>query len=154
MGRHEPTYLLRLIPSLLLIPLLCGCVGKRPDDDVVLIKQTLGKFERGINRSSQAVLDSMVLDKKQGLSSQLLDSLSMRKKLVAGRIANKSFVIVGDSAQVELRLSLQYATGAEASDTAEKPVTLFLQKKKGKWRISRFSIPSDKPEAAAGRDSV
>jgi hypothetical protein len=154
MGRLKPRHLVRIILPLTLIPLLCGCVGKPPDNDVALIKQVLGTFERGIDRTSQAVLDSVVLDKRPGLSAQLLDSLSMRKKLLGGGIAKKSFVIVGDSAQVELRLNLEYAGGAEAPETAEKSVTLFLHKRKGKWRISRFSITPEKPEAESALDSV
>ncbi len=154
MGRLKPRYLLRIILPLTLIHLVCGCVGKPPENDVASIKQVLGTFERGIGQSSQVVLDSVMLDPKLGLSTQLLDSLSVQKKLLGGGIANKSFVIVGDSAQVELRLSLEYADGAEPRETAEKPVTLFLRKKRGKWRIDRFSMPSEKPEAEAGRDSV
>jgi hypothetical protein len=154
MGRLQPRYLLRIILLLAFIQLMWGCVGKPPEDDVALIKQVLGTFERGIGQSSRAVLDSVMLDKKLGLSAQLLDSLSMQKKLVGGAIAKKSFVIVGDSAQVDLRLNLELASGAEAPETAEKPLTLFLHKKKGKWRISRFSIPPEKSEAESPRDSA
>jgi hypothetical protein len=154
MGRLEPTYLLRVILTPALILLVCGCVGKPPENDVALIKEALGTFERGIGQSSQVVLDSVMLDRKLGLSARLLDSLSVQKKLLGGGIASKSFVIVGDSAQVELRLNLELAGGAEAPETAEKPLTLFLHKKKGKWRISRFSIPPEKPEAESPGDSA
>ncbi len=154
MDRLKPRYLLGIILALILIHFVCGCVGKPPDNDVELIKQVLGTFERGIGRSSQAVLDSAMLDKKLGLSAELLDSLSMQKKLLGGGIAKKTFVIVGDSAQVDLRLNLEYAGGAEAPEMTEKPVTLFLHKKRGKWRISRFSIPLEKPEAGSAKDSV
>jgi len=143
MHRNKRTYLLRLVFSLLLVSLVCGCVGKKPDDDVALIKGVLGRFERGIARTSQTVLDSIVLDKKQNLSLQFLDSLSLEKKLVTGRIAEKNFTIVKDSAEVKLRLSLEYFTGAEETEVIERAVTLFLQKKKGEWRISRFVMPPD-----------
>jgi hypothetical protein len=111
-----------------------------------LIKGLLGIFERGIARTSQVVLDSIVLDKKQNLSSQLLDSLSMQKQLAGGRIAEKNFAIVKDSAEVKLKLSLKYSTGAEETETIERAVTLFMQKKKGKWRISRFVMAPDEPK--------
>jgi hypothetical protein len=154
MGRLKPRHLLGTILPLTLIHLVCGCVGKPPDNDVALIKQVLGTFERGIDQSSQAVLDSVMLDQKLGLSGQLLDSLSTRKKLLGGGIAKKSFVIVGDSAQVELRLNLKLGSKTGTPETTEKPLTLFLHKKKGKWRISRFSIRPEKPEAGSPKDSV
>ncbi len=143
MHRNERTYLIQLAGSLFLILLVCGCVGKKPDDDVALIKNTLGKFERGVNQASPTVLDSIVMDRRPGLSSQLLDSLSLGKTPAGGRIAEKSFVIVKDSAEVKLRLSLEYSAGAGERETAEKPMMLFLRKKKGQWRISRFSMPPD-----------
>lgn len=148
MYHNKHTYLLQLFCSLLLMLLLCGCVGKKPDDDVALIKLVMIKFERGVNQGNKAVLDSIVLDKKQNISSELLDSLSMGKKLIGGRIAKKSFVIIKDSADVKLRLSLQYSPQAEEPEEIEKPVTLFLYKKSGKWKIRSFSITSGqkKPE--------
>jgi hypothetical protein len=144
--RH--TCLLQIFCSLILTLLLCGCVGKKPDDDVALIKVVLTKFERGIDLASQAVLDSVVLDKKQNVSSELLDSLSMGRKLIGGKIAKKSFVIIKDSAEVKLRLSLQYSPQAEEPEEIEKPVTLTLYKKSGKWKIRSFSMTSEveKPE--------
>jgi hypothetical protein len=148
MHRSKHTYLIQSACCLLLILLVCGCVGKKPDDEVALIKSTLGKFERGVNQASPTILDSILMDRRPGLSSQLLDSLSQKKKLTAGRIAEKSFVIVKDSAEVRLRLSLEYSAGAGEKETAEKPVLLFLRKKKGQWRISSFGMSPDgkKPE--------
>lgn len=148
MCHNKHTYLLQLFCSLLLMLLLCGCVGKKPDDDVALVKVVMIKFERGVDQANKAVLDSIVLDKKQNISSELLDSLSMGRNLVGGRIAKKSFVIVKDSAEVKLRLSLQYSPQAEEPEEIEKPVKLILFKKSGKWKIRSFSMTSDvkKPE--------
>lgn len=126
--------------------LLSACVGKRPDDDVALIKQLLAKFERGVNGSNVTVLDSIVLDKKSEISSQLLDSFSLGRKLEGGRIAKKSFVIVGDSAEVKLRLSLEYATVRGEAEQIEKPLRLFLHKRKGKWRIRDFATASEQAD--------
>jgi hypothetical protein len=126
--------------------LLSACVGKRPDDDVALIKQLLAKFERGVNGSNVTVLDSIVLDKKSDISSQLLDSLSFGRKLEGGRIAKKSFVIVRDSAEVRLKLDLEYAWEEQKPDQSEKPLELFLRKKRGKWRIQSFSLTSDQEQ--------
>lgn len=127
--------------------LISACVGKRPDDDVALIKQVLAKFERGVNASNVTVLDSIVLDKKLDISSRLLDSLSFGRELEAGRIAKKSFVIVGDSAEVNLRLSLEYATVRGEAKQIEKPLWLFLHKKKGKWRIRDFATVSGQADS-------
>jgi len=127
--------------------LICGCVGKKPDDDVALIKELLAKFERGVNLKSEVVLDSITQDKKQGISSRLLDSLFLGEKLDRARIAKKSFVIVKDSAEVSLRLRLglssEYATDEEKSKQIEKPLKLFLDKKRGRWRIKSFSMGAD-----------
>ncbi|MCK4404182.1 MAG: hypothetical protein KAW02_03745 [candidate division Zixibacteria bacterium] len=122
--------------------LIYGCVGKKPDDDVALIKQLLAKFERGVNQRSEVVLDSITQDKKQNIASRLLDSLSFGKKLEGARIAKKSFVMVKDSAEVRLRLRLEYATDEQGPNQIEKSLRLFLNKKRGKWKIQRFSMVS------------
>lgn len=123
--------------------LVCSCVGKRPDDNVAMIKQLLAKFERGVNQKSETVLDSVVQDKKHEISSRFLDSLYQQEDLEGGRIASKSFVIVGDSAEVRLRLSLEYRTDQEEPRQVEKPIKLYLNKKRGKWRIKSFSTARD-----------
>ena len=117
--------------------MVCGCVGKKPDDDVALIKQLLAKFERGINQRNEAVLDSITQDKKQPIPSQLLDSLSAMGKLENVQIASKTFVIFKDSAEVRLRLSGE-------TEQIEKPLKLFLHKKRGKWKIKSYSMSGDK----------
>ncbi len=128
--------------------LVCSCVGKRPDDDVAMIKQLLAKFERGVNQKSETVIDSVVLDKKQNISSQILDDLDLRREFEGARIASKSFVIVGDSAEVRLTLSLEYRTDQKEPREVEKPIKLYLNKKRGKWRIKSFSTARD--EGARG----
>jgi len=123
--------------------LIGGCVGKRPEDDVALIKQLLAKFERGVNQRSEIVLDSIMIKRKLNLSSRLLEGLSSGRKLEGSRIAKKSFVIVKDSAEVTLRLSLRYAPGGEQPEQIEKPLKLWLRKKRGKWKVHDFEILSD-----------
>jgi len=129
-----------------MVVLICGCVGKRPDDDVALIKQVLVKFERGMNQGSETVLDSITLSNKQDISSRLLDSLSLGKKLEGARITSKMFVIVRDSAEVRLKLSLAYSTGEKESLQVEKPLKLFLYKKRGKWKIQSFGMVWNKEQ--------
>ena len=141
---NRPRYFFKVAWSSFVALLICGCVGKRPDDDVALIKQLLVKFEKGINQRSETVLDSITQNKKQNISSQLLDSLSLRKKLEGARIVKKSFVIVRDSAEVKLRLSLEYATDDEEEpEQIEQPLELFLRKKRGKWKIQGFGMVWD-----------
>ena len=130
--------------------MICSCVGKKPDDDVALIKQLLAKFERGVNQRSKTVLDSITQDKKQNIASQLLDSLSLGKELEGARITKKSFVIVKDSAEVRLRLGLRLrsegVSGEGKRGEIEKPIKLFLRKKRGKWRIKSFSMGADEEQ--------
>jgi hypothetical protein len=139
---NRQTYFLRVVWASFIALLICGCVGKKPDDDVVLIKQLLAKFERGVNQGSQAVLDSITQDKKKNMASQLLDSLSIAGKLESARITSKMFVIVEDSAEVRLglRLSSKYTKGEEKAEEIEKQLKLFLHKKRGKWKIRSFNM--------------
>ncbi len=140
---NRKRYLLLFIWGYFLASFSWGCVGKKPEDDVALIKQLLVKFERGANHKSKAVLDSLVQDRKKNLSSRILDSLSLGRKLKSARIAKKSFVIIRDSAEVKLRLSLEYSTESGEKKQMEKPLKLFLHKKRGKWKIQNFNIKSD-----------
>jgi hypothetical protein len=140
---NRETHLVSALWLLVAGLLVCSCVGKRPDDNVAMIKQLLAKFERGVNQKSETVLDSVVQDKKHEISSRLLDSLYQQGDLEGGRIASKSFVIVGDSAEVRLRLSLEYRTDQEEPRQVEKPIKLYLNKKRGKWRIKSFSTARD-----------
>jgi hypothetical protein len=126
--------------------LVCSCVGKKPDDDVALIKQLLAIFERGIEGANTTVLDSIALGKRGEISSQLLDSLSEGSRIEGARIAKKSFVIVGDSAEVKLRLDMKYATSSEETESTEIPIKLYLVKKRGKWKIDGFSRGLDEKQ--------
>jgi hypothetical protein len=147
MGTKGQTVLLQLICGLLAGLLITGCVGKRPDDEVALIKQTLGAFERGVNQRSETILDSIMLDKKERMSARLLDSLIAGKKLQGGRIAKKSFTVVKDSAEVRLRLSLEYVTATGGAEKVEKPLDLFMRKRRGKWKVESFnSTPPERQE--------
>jgi len=143
-------YSLKVAGLSLVTLMLCACVGKKPDDDVALIKQLLTKFERGLNQRSGAVLDSIIQDKRQNMASRLLDSLSLGKQLQGARIASKMFVIVKDSAEVRLRLGLrlssEFTTDEEKEKEIEKPLKLFLNKKKGEWKIRNFSMVSEEEQ--------
>jgi len=143
--RDREKYFLRVAWVSFLALLICGCVGKKPDDDVALIKQLLAILERGINQRNEAVLDSTIQDKKKDLASQLLDSLSIEGKFESARITSKMFVVVQDSAEVRLRLGLsaELVRGEQETKEIEKPVKLFLHKKRGKWKINRFSMEGD-----------
>ncbi len=135
-------YLLKVAGCFFVALVMCGCVGKKPEDDVALIKQLLVKLERGMSQKSETILDSVVQDKKSNLSSQLLDSLYQQESLEDARIASKSFVIVGDSAQVSLTLNLRTTPDKEEAGQVEKLLQLFLNKKKGKWKIQNFRVAS------------
>lgn len=117
-----------------------------PDDDVALIKVLLGKLERGIDQKSTAVLDSITIDKKLNLASRLLDSLSSGIKFENARITSKMFVVLKDSAEVWLKLGLSIESGhiAEGQEPGqvEKPLNLWLTKKRGRWKINGFSMAS------------
>ena len=136
-------YLVSAFCLLVVILMVCGCGGSITDDEVAVVKQLLATFERGMDQKSETVLDSVVLDRKQNVSSRLLDELLREGKCEGARIASKSFVIVGDSAEVRLMLSLEYAADQEESRQIEKPFRLYLGKKRGKWRIKSFSSAPD-----------
>ena len=140
---NRETYLVSALWLLVAGLLVCCCVGRRPDDDVAMIKRVLATFERGVDQKSETVLDSVVQDKKGDLSSQLLDDLARQGEFEGARIASKSFVIVGDSAEVKLTLSLEYRTDQKEPRQVEKPIKLYLKKKRGKWRIKSFSTARD-----------
>lgn len=123
-------------------------MGKKPDDDVELIKQVLTGLERGINQKNLAVLDSLLLDKKKNLSCRLLDSLSQEGEYVNSSILSKSFIIHQDSAEVRLilglRLKSEIIIEKEEIGEIEKQVRLLLNKKRGKWKIRDFKmIPTE-----------
>lgn len=146
MNREKYHYRFGLLA--LLILLICGCVGKKPEDDVKLIKQVLTQFERGIDQKNIAVLDSFLLDKKKNLSSRLLDSLSQQGEYDSASISSKSFIIYQNSAEVRLKvgLKLKSAIIIEGEETGEidKQVRLLLNKKRGKWKIRDFNmLPSE-----------
>ena len=136
-------YLVSAFCLLVVTLMLYGCGGSITDDEVASIKRLLATFERGAAQKSEAVLDSAVLDKKANVSSQLLAELLREGEYEGGRIASKSFVIVGDSAEVRLTLSLRYSTSQEESREVERPLRLYLGKKRGQWKIKSFSGAPD-----------
>ena len=81
---------------------------------------------------------------KKNLSSRLLDSLSQQGEYDSASILSKSFIIHQDSAEVRLKLGLRLKSEiiieGEKAGEIEKQIKLFLYKKRGKWKITRFSL--------------
>lgn len=126
-----------IVLSLLFI---IGCVGKPPENDVALIKQLLVKFERGLKEKNVTVLDSVINKKQKDLASQLITDFSAWGEIKNVYIANKRFTITKDSAKVELILKIEALKSGEELEKFEKSVNLFLNKKRGKWRIEKYEI--------------
>jgi hypothetical protein len=128
---------------ILLLLLIVGCVGKPPEDDVALIKDLLIEFEKGLNEKDIKILGSVINKKEKDLASRLITDFSAWGELRNIYIASKRFTIVGDSAKVELKLKMRAVEGESKSEEFEKPVNLFLNKKRGKWRIETYKIMTD-----------
>ncbi len=128
----------------LIILLLCGCGGQKQEDDVVLIKQVIAEFEKGVDHKNTAVLDSFVLDKKENLPSRLLDSLSQEGEYDSSVIESKSFIIYQDSAEVRLKVGLRLKSAilvqGEETREIDREVRLLMNKKRGKWKIRDFNM--------------
>jgi hypothetical protein len=120
--------------------LIVSCVGKPPEDDVALIKELLGEFERGLKEKDVKALSSVIGKEQKDLASKLITDFSAWGEIENIYIASRRFTIVGDSAKVELKLKMQAPEGGKESEEFEKPVNLFLNKKKGKWRIKAYKI--------------
>ena len=123
--------------------LTIGCVPKPPQDDVALIKKLLVKFENGLREKDMGVLGSLTSKGQENLSSKLITDLSAWGEISNIYIASKRFTIVGDSAKVELEFRMKSPEGETASEESEKPVNLFLTKKKAEWRIETYKIMTD-----------
>jgi len=127
----------------LLSLLIVGCVGKPPENDVALIKELLAKFEKGLNEKDIKILSSVINKNEKDLASKLITDFSAWGELKKIYIANRRFTIVGDSAKVELKFGMRSAEGESESEDLEKPVNLFLNRKRGKWRIEAYKIMKD-----------
>jgi len=127
----------------LLLLLIVGCVGKPPENDVALIKELLVKFEKGLNEKDVKILSSVINKNEKDLASKLITDFSAWGELKNIYIANRRFTIVGDSAKVELKFGMRATEGEGESEDFEKPVNLFLNKKRGKWRIEAYKIMTD-----------
>jgi hypothetical protein len=126
---------------LLVLPL--GCVPKPPENDVALIKELLVDFENGLRGRDVALLGSVVDENEEDLASRLITDFSAWGEIENVYIASKTFTIVGDSAKVELKLRIKAEEGEKKSEQLERPVNLFLNKRKGKWRIQVYRIMTD-----------
>lgn len=85
-------------------------------------------------------MDSVINKKQKDLGSKLITSLSAWGEMKNVYIANKRFTIVKDSAQVELTLKMEALKSGEELKESEKSVNLYLNKKRGKWRIETYKI--------------
>ena len=137
-SRHA---VLRIFVFLSLLPL--GCVPKPPQDDVALIKKLLVKFENGLREKDMSILTSVTSKEQENLASKLITDLSAWGEISNIYIASKRFTIVRDSAKVELTFRMKSPEGETVSEESEKPVNLFLSKKKGQWRIETYKIMPD-----------
>ncbi len=135
----ESKYLIVLIVVLLSF-LILDCVGKPPENDVALIKELLGKFEKGLKEKNITVLDSVTSKKQKDLASKLITDFSAWGEIKNVYIANRRFTIIKDSAKVELKLKMEASKSGEELEEFEKPLNLFLIKKGGKWRIEKYEI--------------
>ncbi len=115
-------------------------MGKPPENDVALIKELLGEFEKGLKETNMKVLSSVVDKKEKNLVSKLITDFSAWGEIENIYIASRRFTIVEDSAKVELKLKMQVPEGGKQSEEFEKSVNLFLNKKRGKWRIKTYEI--------------
>ena len=138
--KKELKYLMFLLIIVLSSLFIVGCVGKPPDDDVALIKELLGEFQKGLKEKDVKVLSSVINKKQKDLAAKLIMDFSAWGEIENIYIASKRFTIVGDSAKVELKLKIQAPAGEKESEEFEKSVNLFLNKKKGKWRIKAYKI--------------
>ncbi len=135
--------LLQILFFLSLLPL--GCVPKPPENDVALIKELLMEFEKGLRGKDVKLLGSVVNKSEEDLTSRLITDFSAWGEIKNIHIASKTFTIVGDSAKVELKLKMKAPEEEKESDEFEKPVNLFLNKSKGKWRIETYQIMTEDP---------
>ena len=138
----ELKYLRSLIIVLLSLSVF-DCVGKPPENDVALIKELLGKFEKGLKERNVTVLDSVINKKQKDLSSRLITDFSAWGEIKNVYITNRRFTILKDSAKVELELKLEVLKSGERLEEFEKSVNLFLNKKRGKWKIAKYKIMTD-----------
>jgi hypothetical protein len=136
----ESRYLWNVLIIILSSLFIVGCVGKPPENDVALIKELLAKFEKGLKEKDMEILGSLINKRQKDLASKLITDFSAWGEPNNIYIASKRFTIVGDSAKVELKLKMQPPEGGKKSEEFEKPVNLFLNKKKGKWRIEKYKI--------------
>jgi hypothetical protein len=118
-------------------------VGKPPENDVALIKELLVKFEIGLKEKNVTVLDLVINKKQKDLSSRLITDFSAWGEIRNVYITNRRFTILKDSAKVELELKLEVLQSGERLEEFEKSVNLFLNKKRGKWRIAKYEIMTD-----------
>ena len=136
----ESKYLTHVLIIVLSSLFIVGCVGKPPENDVALIKELLGEFEKGLKEADMKVLSSVVDKKEKNIASKLITDFSAWGEIENIYIASRRFTIVRDSAKVELKLKIRNPEGGKESDEFEKPVNLFLNKKRGKWRIKTYEI--------------
>jgi len=128
-------------------------VPKPPENDVALIKELLVEFEKGLRDKDVKLLGSVVSKNEDDLASKLITDFSAWGEIKNIYMASKTFTIVGDSAKVELKLKIKAPEEEKESDESEKPVNLFLNKRKGKWRIETYQIMTDDVSRGNSKDN-
>ena len=86
------------------------------------------------------MLDSVINEKQKDLASKLITDFSAWGEIKNVYIANRRFTIIKDSAKVELTLKMETLKSGEELEKFEKSLNLFLNKKRGKWRIEKYEI--------------
>jgi hypothetical protein len=139
-----------ILRILVLFSLLAlGCVPKPPQDDVALIKKLLLELEKGLREEDAEILGSVTSNEQGDLPAEIISDFSAWGEINNIYIASKRFTIVGDSAKVELEFKMK---APEGEDQSGKPVNLFLNKTKGKWRIETYEIVTDDVSGGKSED--
>lgn len=127
---------LSLLVLIMILAMGCGIKREKPDD-VKLIKNVVGKFQRAVNQKHRPALDSLYI--KGELSQEyripkLLQDLYDLGELRNIRFASKRFEIFGDSAAVTCTLLAEDFKVPEEK-TIRKPFEINLLKQKKEWKI-------------------
>jgi hypothetical protein len=138
--------------SVFLLVLALGCVPQPPENDVASIKKLLLELEKGLREKDVEILGSVTSKQQGDLAAALIADFSPWGEIKNIYIAGKRFTIVGDSAKVELELKMKALEGEDQSEKSGKPVNLFLNKTKGKWRIETYEIITDDVSGGKSED--
>ncbi len=125
---------------LTLILFLINCGLKRPKDEIGPLKEVISRFERGVINENRIVLDSVYSKKdinRDSLISSVLQEFSALKSKGFYSFKRRKFSIIENKiiATVELFISREDQKSASGSVGEEKILEVFLEKKRGEWKI-------------------